>query len=503
MPASEARQTHPANPLADCPVLLVDDEENLRRGLTEAFRLKGYRVTAAASAQEAVAALRSARFDVIVTDLILPDMDGIALMERTRLMQPGALVVLMTGQGTIDSAVKALKGGAYDYVLKPFRLEEMFLIVSRGLEQQRLRQENLWYEPDPLGDDRSDRARFRYRLRVGAVAPINDYVDAGFRLASGEDDLRSTNQSAGRNNPDFDPDSIFIDQAYVTFKAPKDWLGEGGSLKATGGKIANPFLWKNSKDYMLWDNDINPEGGAILLALKPAEMWTLYGNTGYFVLDENTAAEDPHVFGVQGGFGVTPTDTTELGARASWYEWQSLDGDFYQRGIDNTNLNGSAGSTSQAGGNLPGGLSDGSKFGAGELAAYFRYAGIEGWPIRVFGHYAQNLDAEDTLGADEEDTGWGGGLEIGDPKKFVLLGAGYYELEANFWPSQFTDSDLFDGVTNRKGWTVYAARQVFTNTELNLTLFSSDAIEDDVPPFADSVENSDRFRLQTDIVVKF
>jgi len=143
MPASEARQTHPANPLADCPVLLVDDEENLRRGLTEAFRLKGYRVTAAASAQEAVAALRSARFDVIVTDLILPDMDGIALMERTRLMQPGALVVLMTGQGTIDSAVKALKGGAYDYVLKPFRLEEMFLIVSRGLEQQRLRQENL------------------------------------------------------------------------------------------------------------------------------------------------------------------------------------------------------------------------------------------------------------------------------------------------------------------------------------------------------------------------
>ena len=402
----------------------------------------------------------------------------------------------------------ALKNASYEK-----KQATSFLSKIQWSGDMRLRMENFWYDTpdcsglaincDPVENDQSNRARFRYRVRVGALAPINDYVDAGFRLASGEDDLRSTNQSAGRNNPDFDPDSIFIDQAYVTFKAPKDWLGEGGSLKATGGKIANPFLWKNSKDYMLWDNDINPEGGAILLALKPAEMWTLYGNTGYFILDENTSAKDPHVFGVQGGFGVTPTDTTELGARASWYEWQSLDGDFYQRGIDNTNLNGSAGSTSQAGGNLPGGLSDGSKFGAGELAAYFRYAGIEGWPIRVFGHYAQNFDAEDTLGADEEDTGWGGGLEIGDPKKFVLLGAGYYELEANFWPSQFTDSDLFDGVTNRKGWTVYAARQVFTNTELNLTLFSSDAIEDDVPPFADSVQNSDRFRLQTDIVVKF
>jgi hypothetical protein len=372
-----------------------------------------------------------------------------------------------------------------------------FLSKIQWSGDMRLRMENFWYDEDELGNEQDNRARFRYRLRVGALAPINDYVDAGFRLASGEDDLRSTNQSAGRNDEDFDPDSIFIDQAFVAFKAPKHWLGEGGSLKATGGKIANPFLWKNSKDYMLWDNDINPEGGAVQLALKPAEMWTLYANTGYFVLDENTSASDPHVLGVQGGFDVLPSDLVSLGARATWYEWQSLDADFYGRGVDGT-----GGSTSSAG-NLPGGLSDGSKFGAGELAAYFRYAGIEDWPIRVFGHYAQNFDAEETLLADEEDTGWGAGVEVGDAKKFVLIGAGYYELEANFWPSQFIDSDLFDGVTNRKGWTLYAARQLFTNTELNLTLFSSDELEDDVPPFDDSVANADRFRLQTDIVVKF
>ncbi len=430
---------------------------------------------------------------------VLALVGAIAIGGGARAADDGSVVQEVLGilkeRGIVDQQEYerlALKNASYEK-----KQSTSFLSKIQWSGDMRLRLENFYYDEDALGNEQDDRSRFRYRLRVAALAPINDYVDAGFRLASGEDDLRSTNQSAGRNDEDFDPDSIFIDQAYVTFKAPKDWMGEGGYLKATGGKIANPFLWKNSKDYMLWDNDINPEGGAIQLALKPAELWTLYANTGYFVLDENTAASDPHVLGVQGGFDVMPNEVVSLGTRATWYEWQSLDADFYGRGVDGT-----GGSTASAG-NLPGGLSDGSKFGAGELAAYLRWAGIEAWPVRVFGHYAQNFDAEDTLGADEEDTGWGAGLEIGDPKKFVLIGGGYYELEANFWPSQFTDSDLFDGVTNRKGWTVYAARQIFTNTELNLTLFSSDEIEDSVPPFEDSVANADRFRLQTDIVVKF
>lgn len=111
--------------------------------LTEVFQRQGYRATPAATAREALGALRTASFDVVVTDLILPDRDGLALMEQARLAQPGALLVLMTGHGTIDSAVKALKGGAYDYILKPFRLDEILHIVARGLDQQRLRQENI------------------------------------------------------------------------------------------------------------------------------------------------------------------------------------------------------------------------------------------------------------------------------------------------------------------------------------------------------------------------
>ena len=385
----------------------------------------------------------------------------------------------------------ALKNASYEK-----KQAQSFLSKIQWSGDARIRVENFWYDDDDLDTDQENRSRFRYRLRVGALAPINDYVDAGFRLASGEDDLRSTNQSAGRNGPDFDPDSIFIDQAYVTFKAPKDWMGEGGYLRATGGKVANPFLWKNSKDYMLWDNDINPEGGAIQLAFKPAEAWTLYANTGYFILDENTSAEDPHVLGVQGGFDVAAAEQTTLGARASWYEWHSLDGDFFGRGVDGT-----GGSTSAAG-NLPGGLSDGSSFGAGELAAYLRWAGVQGWPILVFAHYARNFDAEE-IATDAEDTGWGVGIEAGDKKKNVLLGTGYYWLEADFWPSQFIDSDLTDGITNRKAWAFYATRQIFTNTDLTLELFRSFEIEDDQPTFDDSLRNAERYRLRTDVQVKF
>jgi len=101
------------------------------------------------------------------------------------------------------------------------------------------------------------------------------------------------------------------------------------------------------------------------------------------------------------------------------------------------------------------------------------------------------------------DTGWGGGIEIGNKKRSVMLGAGYYRLEANFWPSQFIDSDLTDGVTNREGPTFYAVRQVLPNLDLGLELFVSSEIEDDRPTFDDSLRNAERYRLRTDVQVRF
>lgn len=124
-------------------LLIVDDEENLRTSLYQAFRMEGYEVTGAADAQEALALIQGANFDVLLTDLMMPGLDGLSLLEKARVLMPEAVIILMTGQATVESAIRALKGGAYDYILKPFKLEEIFHVVGRGLEQQRLRRENL------------------------------------------------------------------------------------------------------------------------------------------------------------------------------------------------------------------------------------------------------------------------------------------------------------------------------------------------------------------------
>ncbi|MFQ5881936.1 MAG: response regulator [Candidatus Methylomirabilales bacterium] len=127
-----------------CPrILIVDDEENLRLTLCQAFEMEGYEVHEAADSHQAVSLLTQEAFDVLLTDLMMPKIDGLSLLEKTRSVLPNAVIVLMTGQATVESAIRALKGGAFDYILKPFRLEEIFHVVARGLEQRRLRQENL------------------------------------------------------------------------------------------------------------------------------------------------------------------------------------------------------------------------------------------------------------------------------------------------------------------------------------------------------------------------
>ena len=124
-------------------ILIVDDEEALSTSLVTAFSLEGYRAAGVGSGREALQYLRQAPCDVLLVDLRMPDMDGIQLMERVRESAPDLLVILMTGVATVESAVRALKGGAYDYILKPFTLTEIIHTVKRGLEQQRLKQENV------------------------------------------------------------------------------------------------------------------------------------------------------------------------------------------------------------------------------------------------------------------------------------------------------------------------------------------------------------------------
>jgi len=347
--------------------------------------------------------------------------------------------------------------------------------------------ESFQYDEDDFGVDTQDRNRGRYRLRIGARAKVNEVVTAGFRLASGENDPRSTNTSFGTQD-DFGPDAIFIDQAYVELGVPKRFLAEGVTVKSIVGKQTNPFLWKNGRDFMIWDQDITPEGVGLQLTGAPTEMLSLFGNAGYFIVDENSGTEDPHVLGVQGGFGLVPTDCFDFGFRASLYDWRSVNDAFLTRAENFGSL-----------------ITDTNDYTVYELAGYGRIKTFEKWPILVYGHFAQNVNADSIAG--HQDTGWGAGAEVGD-KKRILVGGGYYHLEANFSPSQFTDSDLFDGFTNREGFLVYLSRELFPNTELNLTAFSGEEIDDSAAfdigtVTGTTVPSAERYRFQTDVVVKF
>jgi hypothetical protein len=359
------------------------------------------------------------------------------------------------------------------------------------------RLENFWYDEDDFDVDSQDRTRGRYRLRIGARAKVNEVVTGGFMLASGDFngtgcENRSTNRSAG-TGADFDMDPICIDLAYVELAMPKRFLPEGMTLKSIVGKQANPFVWKNGKDILIWDNDITPEGVGLQLAGPVTDALSLFGNAGYFVSDENSGEQDPHVFAAQAGLGLKVLENVETGARVSFYEW----------GSDTSTFQGSANSfgavslVDVAGDAIP------NEYSVLEVGGYARFTHVENWPVLLYAQFAQNVDAESIPGAGKQDTGWGAGIEVGDKKHFVLVGAGYYEQEANFAPAQFTDSDLFDGFTNREGWLVYLGRELWPNTELNVTFFKGDAIDDDAIFAVPGAPSADRMRLQTDFLVKF
>src|SRR5579871_5652911 len=124
-------------------VLIVDDEKFIRDILADFLGMEGYIVRTAEDGAAALHELGNAHYDLIISDLKMPRMGGIELLEAIGTAAPHALTVIMTGFGTVETAIDAMKRGAYDYILKPFKVEEVIRVVQRGLEKQRLSAENL------------------------------------------------------------------------------------------------------------------------------------------------------------------------------------------------------------------------------------------------------------------------------------------------------------------------------------------------------------------------
>ena len=124
-------------------ILIVDDEEALMTALCKTLELEGYSTTGLTSAHSALKELAGHEYDLLLTDLMMPEMDGIALLRAAQEIDRDLVGIVMTGHGTIDTAVKALQSGALDYVLKPFRLDNLIPVLTRALATRRLQAENI------------------------------------------------------------------------------------------------------------------------------------------------------------------------------------------------------------------------------------------------------------------------------------------------------------------------------------------------------------------------
>jgi DNA-binding NtrC family response regulator len=124
-------------------ILVVDDEELNRDLLQQILAREGYQVAVAANGQEALALLRQEPFHVVLTDLRMPGMTGVEVIRELKMLAPSTMGIIHTAYGSVETAVEAMKAGAYDYVTKPVRRDELLVVIQRALEFQHLHHENV------------------------------------------------------------------------------------------------------------------------------------------------------------------------------------------------------------------------------------------------------------------------------------------------------------------------------------------------------------------------
>jgi len=156
-------------------LLIIDDEANMRDMLSRLLKRAGYRVDTAADGRQGIERLAGEHFDFVLCDLKMPKMDGMSFLKAARERLSATTVIMMSAYGTIDTAVEAMKHGAYDYISKPFKIDEVVLTLKKAQERERLKRENLVLKErirDIEGDCRFGRlvAKSRAMLEVIRLA---------------------------------------------------------------------------------------------------------------------------------------------------------------------------------------------------------------------------------------------------------------------------------------------------------------------------------------------
>ncbi|MBI5849080.1 MAG: sigma-54-dependent Fis family transcriptional regulator [Nitrospirae bacterium] len=132
-------------------ILIVEDKDSMAQMLRETLEAEGYRVAVAGDGSDGIRQIRESRFDLIVSDLKLPRKDGIEVLKAARAESPFTPVIMMTAFGTVETAVAAMKEGAFDFITKPFDTDHLLLLIKRALENQRLITENILLKDELTG----------------------------------------------------------------------------------------------------------------------------------------------------------------------------------------------------------------------------------------------------------------------------------------------------------------------------------------------------------------
>jgi len=163
-------------------ILVIDDDKAMRDACYQILSRQGYQVEMAANARQGLTLLERISFDVILLDLVMPDLDGLETLKKIRAIDPELEVIIITGYGTIQSAVESIKAGAFHFLSKPFVPDDLRQVVSRALDKRRLDLENLYLRQELKSkDERSvlvyqSEAMERIMDMVARVAPTDSTV---------------------------------------------------------------------------------------------------------------------------------------------------------------------------------------------------------------------------------------------------------------------------------------------------------------------------------------
>lgn len=160
-------------------ILLVDDENGFRETVAEKLNLSGYSVDAFSSSSLALNKTKEKEFSVAVVDIIMPEMDGLTLLSNIKEIQPLLEVIIITGQGSIESAINAIKKGAYNYLTKPVKLAELEIQIKKAYEKHMLSKQNILH----ITQDKF-KAKFQYNNIVAESSKMKEVIEVAIKVAS-------------------------------------------------------------------------------------------------------------------------------------------------------------------------------------------------------------------------------------------------------------------------------------------------------------------------------